>query len=98
VTTTEASAATEQSLTAQLAAWIESEGIAKGDVAGSTAATLTEDDTMRRLAADLLATGDAPKVLRDAATGVADLASMGLEAWVTENYHHGHLAQDLRRS
>jgi hypothetical protein len=59
---------------ARLAAWITEQGTATGDSAADMAATLAESPAMRAHAAVLLATGEAPQPLRDAARCLAVLA------------------------
>lgn len=80
----------EREAASLLAEWAQAEGIATGDVAAEVADRLAESPAMRVHAAVLIAGGDAPQALRDAAAGVACLASLDPDERTAEDYWHGH--------
>lgn len=80
----------ERALASRLAEWIGAQGIAEGDVAAEVAETLSESPAMQEHAAVLIATGQAPQELTDAATGVASIASMDPDKRAAEDYLYGH--------
>src|ERR1700756_4123617 len=80
----------ERKVAALLAEWAQAEGIAYGDVAAEVADRLAESPAMRGHAAVLVASGTAPQALRDAATGVACIASLEPGEFAAEEYYHGH--------
>lgn len=80
----------EQEIAAFLAQWAETAGIATGDVAAEVAELLSEDPAMQEHAAVLIATGQAPQPLVDAAEGIACIASLDPDARAAEDYWHGH--------
>lgn len=80
----------EREIAGRLAEWLEAEGIAKGDVAADVADTLSESAFMREQAAVMFEAGDAPQALRDAAIGVAVIASLTPEDLAAELFWHGH--------
>lgn len=80
----------ERDLAVRLAEWIGAEGIAEGDVAAEVAETLSESPDMQAHAAALLATGQAPQALTDAAAGVASIAAMDPDKRAAEEYLYGH--------
>lgn len=77
-------------LTSRLAAWLEADGITSGDTAAHVAGSLMESPAMRSAVDELFSGGTAPQMLRDAATGIADLHALGDAGWAAENYWHGH--------
>jgi hypothetical protein len=80
----------EREVASLLAEWAQAEGIATGDVAAEVADRLAESPAMRGHAAVLLATGDAPQALRDAAAGAARIASLEPGEFAAEEHWHGH--------
>jgi hypothetical protein len=80
----------EREVAALLAEWAQAEGIATGDIAAEVADRLAESPAMRVHAAVLTATGDAPQALRDAAAGVACIASLEPGQFAAEEHYHGH--------
>jgi hypothetical protein len=90
--------AQERELSALLAEWAEAEGIATGDVAAEVADRLAESPAMRDCAAVLIASGTAPQALRDAAAGVACIASVEPGEFAAEEYYHGHGEKPRRQA
>lgn len=88
----------EREVAALLAEWAQAEGIATGDVAAEVADRLAESPAMRGHAAVLLATGDAPQALRDAAAGVACIASLEPGEFAAEEHYHGHGEKPRRQA
>lgn len=80
----------EREVSALLAEWAQAEGIAAGDVAAEVAGRLAESPAMRGHAAVLTASGTAPQALRDAAIGIACIASLDPDERTAEDYWHGH--------
>lgn len=77
-------------LPARLAAWLESEGIATGDLASEVAASLLEHESMRSAAEGIGNGGRRLRMLRDAAVAVTAIAGADREEWEREAYLHGH--------
>ena len=72
----------------RLAAWLEAEGFATADSADLAERIITAagDDK----ASAWLGDGTGSQALRDAAMGIASLASLGDAGLAIENYRHGH--------
>ena len=73
-----------------LAAWLESEGIATGDLAIEVAASLLEHESMRSAAEGIGNNGRRLGLLRDGAVALAGIIGADPEEWAAEEYHHGH--------
>jgi hypothetical protein len=80
----------EKELAAFLAQWAETAGIAEGEVAAEVGDALADSPGMQAHAAVLIATGEAPQPLVDAATGIACIASLDPDARAAEDYWYGH--------
>lgn len=87
----------EHELAYWLARWIETEEIAKGEVADAVAGSLIVAQGLVWVAREY-GNPNGSQALHDAASALADGADLSLEEWVTENWNHGHLAEDMRRN
>jgi hypothetical protein len=79
----------EPDLTSRLAAWLEAEGIASAGSAPDLAERIIAAAGDGKASA-WLGDGSGSQALRDAATGIAAIASLGDAGWDRENILHGH--------